>query len=78
MKTKITTTVTVEREGAAPETFTNTTPPELTIANERDVFAATITGLELVMSQMHRRYLPTVEEAIEHNKAQEAKDNPNG
>lgn len=70
MKTKITATITVEREGQPAETFTGTTPACLTLDQDKKVFAASITVLEGVLSQMHRRYLPTVEEAMEHNEAQ--------
>lgn len=75
MKTKITVTVTVEREGNPAETFQGTTPACLTLDAEKKVFAATITTLEGVLSQMHRRYLPTPEEAAEHN-ATQTPENP--
>lgn len=67
MKTKITITVAVEREGSPAETFQGSTDT-LTLDAEKQVFAHTVTALEGVLSQMHHRYLPTVEEAMEHNK----------
>jgi len=70
MKTKITVTVSVEREGSPAETFQGTTPECLTLDAEKKVFAATVTTLEGVLSQMHRRYLPTPQEAAEHNATQ--------
>lgn len=76
MKTKITATITVEREGSAAETFQGTTPPCLTLDADRKVFAASVTVLEGVLSQMHRRYLPTPEEAMEHNADEAKKDTP--
>lgn len=70
MKTKITVTIIVEREGSPAETFQGTTPECLTLDAEKKVFPASVTVLEGVLSQMHRRYLPTVEEAAEHNAQQ--------
>lgn len=75
MKTKITATITVEREGQPAETFTGTTPACLTLDQDKKVFAASITVLEGVLSQMHHRYLPTPEDAMEHNAEQERKPN---
>ncbi len=73
-KTKITAIITVEREGSPAETFQGTTPEGLTIDQDKGVFVSTITTLEGVLSQMHRRYLPTVEEAMEHNAKQPPSD----
>lgn len=76
MKTKITVNITVEREGSPAETFQGTTPACLTLDADKKVFAATVTTLEGVLSQMHRRYLPTVEEAMEHNASQQPDAEP--
>lgn len=75
MKTKITATITVEREGQPPETFTGTTPACLTLDHERKVFKASIIVLEGVMTQMQKRYIQTVDDAIAHNREEEARNN---
>lgn len=62
MKTAITVTITVEREGSPAETFTHT-GPEKSIEHECVIFAECVPALEGAMSSLHRRYNPMPEDS---------------
>ena len=61
MKTTIDISVIVRPEGQPIQTYTQHC--ESTNADVKSVWPATITGLEIIMSKMHRVYFPTAEEA---------------
>jgi hypothetical protein len=62
MKTNITVTITVEREGSPAETFTHTNA-EKVIEHESCIFVECVPALEGAMSSLHRRFNPMPEDS---------------